>query len=36
MVYECGVTNPDNPNVIDSKRPPQAVNFVNAGFTIIW
>jgi len=35
-LYEFGETNPDNPNVIDIKRPSQAVNFVNAGFTIIW
>jgi hypothetical protein len=35
-LYEFGQANPNDPNLIDIKRPSQAVNFVNAGFTVIW
>jgi hypothetical protein len=35
-LYEYGQTNPVDPNFIDIKTPAQAMNFVNAGFTVIW
>jgi hypothetical protein len=35
-LYEYGQAHADNPNLVDIKRPQQAVNFVNAGMTIGW
>jgi hypothetical protein len=35
-LYELGQTNPDDPNFVDIIRPSQAVNFVNAGLTVVW
>jgi hypothetical protein len=34
--YEYGQAHPDNPNLVDIKRPQQAVNFINAGMTVVW
>jgi hypothetical protein len=35
-LYEYGTTDPNNPGVININFPRQAVNFVNAGFTVAW
>jgi hypothetical protein len=35
-LYEYGQAHADNPNLVDIKRPQQAVNFVNAGLTVGW
>ena len=35
-LYPFGQTNPVDPSVVDIHYPAQAVNFVNAGFTVIW
>jgi hypothetical protein len=35
-LYEYGVTDPNDPTIVDIKQPRQSVNFVNAGFTVVW
>jgi hypothetical protein len=35
-LYEYGEARADDPTLIDIKKPTQAVNFVNAGFTVVW
>jgi hypothetical protein len=35
-LYEFGQPNPIDPNFVDIKSPAQAVNFINAGFTVVW
>jgi hypothetical protein len=35
-LYEYGEARVDDPTLVDIKKPTQAVNFVNAGFTVVW
>ncbi len=35
-LYEYGEVDPNNPSLINIKKPVQVVNFINAGFTIVW
>ena len=35
-LYEYGQQRPDNPLLVDIRRPQQAVNFINAGMTLVW
>jgi hypothetical protein len=35
-LYEYGATDPKDPTIVDIIQPRQAVNFVNAGFTVVW
>jgi hypothetical protein len=35
-LYEYGEADPNDPTVINIKKPVQVVNFINAGFTIVW
>jgi hypothetical protein len=35
-LYEYGEADPANPGIVNVKYPTQAVNFVNAGFTVVW
>jgi len=35
-LYEYGETDPNDPTIINIKKPVQVVNFINAGFTIVW
>jgi len=35
-LYEYGVADPNDPTIVYIKQPRQAVNFVNAGFTVVW
>ena len=35
-LYDYGQVDPTNPNLIDVITPRQKVNFVNAGFTVVW
>jgi hypothetical protein len=35
-LYEYGQVNPVDPSFVDIKSPAQAVNFFNAGFTVVW
>ena len=35
-LYEYGATDPKDPTIVYIKQPRQVVNFVNAGFTVVW
>ena len=35
-LYEYGEADPNNPAVVTIHKPSQVVNFVNAGFTVVW
>jgi hypothetical protein len=35
-LYEFGVADANDPTLIHIKKPVQVVNFINAGFTIVW
>ncbi len=35
-LYEFGEADPNNPTIVHIKKPVQVVNFINAGFTIVW
>jgi hypothetical protein len=35
-LYEYGEASPSDPSVINIKKPVQVVNFINAGFTVVW
>jgi hypothetical protein len=35
-LYEYGVIDPNDPTIVNINQPRQAVNFVNAGFTVVW
>lgn len=35
-LYPYGAANPNDPSRIDIKYPAQAVNFINAGITVVW
>jgi hypothetical protein len=35
-LYEYGEADPNDPTLISIKKPVQVVNFLNAGFTIVW
>jgi hypothetical protein len=35
-MYEYGQADPNNPGFVTVQYPSQAVNFVNAGFTVVW
>jgi Gram-negative porin len=35
-LYEYGEANPNDPTLINIKKPVQVVNYINAGFTIVW
>lgn len=35
-LYEFGEANPNDPTLINIKRPVQVVNYINAGFTVVW
>ena len=35
-LYEYGEVNPSDPTIINIKKPVQVLNFINAGFTIVW
>jgi Gram-negative porin len=35
-LYEYGEADPNDPTIIHIKKPVQVVNFINAGFTIVW
>lgn len=35
-LYEYGEVNPNDPMEITTKKPVQVVNFINAGFTVVW
>jgi hypothetical protein len=35
-LYEYGEANPNDPTIINIKKPVQVVHFINAGFTIVW
>ncbi|HVY29816.1 MAG TPA: hypothetical protein VHB79_24820 [Polyangiaceae bacterium] len=35
-LYEYGEADPNNPNLINIRKPSQVVHFINAGFTVAW
>jgi hypothetical protein len=35
-LYEFGEVNPNDPTLINIRRPVQVVSFINAGFTVVW
>jgi Gram-negative porin len=35
-LYEYGVADPSNASLITIKKPVQVVNYINAGFTVVW
>jgi hypothetical protein len=34
--HEYGETDPDDPTIVHINTPVQVVNFINAGFTVVW